>query len=102
MDGLNKEELLEEALFTRYLYHLGPSYSDFFMCPKINIEPINGDPRRHLIFGSALNYSGHHGGDYDKLTFSISDSNLSRITSDRRENKETYFAGRKRKAMPNF
>ncbi|MEQ6356887.1 hypothetical protein ABNX05_19850 [Lysinibacillus sp. M3] len=76
VDGLTKEELLEEALFTRYLYHLGPSYSDFFMCPKINIEPINGDPRRHLIFGSALNYLGHHGGDYDKLTFSISDSNL--------------------------
>lgn len=76
VDGLTKEELLEETLFTRYLYHLGPSYSDFFMCPKINIEPINGDPRRHLIFGSALNYSGHHGGDYDKLTFSISDSNL--------------------------
>ncbi|MEG0473133.1 MAG: hypothetical protein RR588_12440 [Solibacillus sp.] len=21
-------------------------------------------------------YSGHHGGDYDKLTFSVSDSNL--------------------------
>ena len=76
VDGLTKEKLLEEALFTRYLYHLGPSFSDFFMCPKIKIEPINGDPRRHLIFGSALNYSGHHGGDYDKLTFSISDSNL--------------------------
>ncbi len=76
VDGLTKEKLLEEALFTRYLYHLGPSYSDFFMCPKIKIEPINGDPRRHLIFSSALNYSGHHGGDYDKLTFSISDSNL--------------------------
>ncbi len=76
VDGLTKEKLLEEALFTRYLYHLGPSFSDFFMCPKIKIEPINGDPRRHLIFGSAINYSGHHGGDYDKLTFSISDSNL--------------------------
>ncbi|MEK4485428.1 hypothetical protein MHH81_07445 [Psychrobacillus sp. FSL H8-0484] len=76
VDGPTKEELLEEALFTRYLYHLGPSYSEFFDCPKINIEPIDGDPRRHLIFGSALNYSGHHGGDYDKLTFSVSDSNL--------------------------
>lgn len=75
-DGPTKEELLEEALFTRYLYHLGPSYSEFFSCPKIKIEPIDGDSRRHLIFGSALNYSGHHGGDYDKLTFSISDSNL--------------------------
>lgn len=76
VDGPTKEELLEEALFTRYLYHLGPSYSEFFMCPKIKIEPINEDPRRHLIFGSALNYSGHHGGDYDKLTFTVSDSNL--------------------------
>jgi len=76
VDGLTKEELLEEALFTRYLDHLGPSYSEFFMCPKIKIEPIDGDTRRHLIFGSALNYSGHHGGDYEKLTFSISDSNL--------------------------
>lgn len=76
LDGPTKEELLEEALFTRYLYILGPSYSDFFMCPKINIEPIDGDPRRHLVFASALNYSGHHGGDYDKLTFSVRDSNL--------------------------
>lgn len=76
LDGPTKEELLEEALFTRYLYHLGPSYSEFFMCPKIKIEPINGDPRRHIIFASALNYSGHHGGDYDKLTFSVKDSNL--------------------------
>ncbi|MEY9970728.1 hypothetical protein ABH966_001092 [Lysinibacillus sp. RC46] len=76
LDEATKEELLEEALFTRYLYHLGPSYSEFFMCPKIKIEPINGDPRRHLIFASALNYSGHHGGDYDKLTFSVRDSNL--------------------------
>ena len=76
VDGPTKEELLEEALFTRYLYQLGPSYSEFFMCPKIKIEPIDGDPRRHLIFASALNYSGHHGGDYDKLTFSVSDSNL--------------------------
>lgn len=75
VDGSTKEELLEEALFTRYLYHLGPSYSEFFICPKINIQPIDGDPRRHLIIGSALNYSGHHGGDYDQLTFSISDSN---------------------------
>ena len=76
VDGSTKEELLEEALFTRYLDHLGPSYSEFFMCPKIKIEPIDGDPRRHLIFASALNYSGHHGGDFDKLTFSVSDSNL--------------------------
>ena len=76
VDGLTKEELLEEALFARYLNHLGPSYSDFFMCPKIKIEPIDGDTRRHLIYGSALNYSAHHDGDFDKLTFSISDSNL--------------------------
>jgi hypothetical protein len=76
LNGPTKEELLEEALFTRYLYILGPSYSDFFMCPKIQIEPIDGDPRRHLIFASALNYSGHHSGDHDKLTFSVRDSNL--------------------------
>jgi len=76
VEGLTKEALLEEALFSRYLYYLGPSYSEFFMCAKINIEPIDGSPRRHLIYGSALNYSGHHGGDYDKLTFTISDSNL--------------------------
>lgn len=76
VDGPTKEELLEEALFTRYLYELGPSYAEFFMCPKIKIEPIDGDSRRHLVFASALNYSGHHGSDYDKLTFSISDSNL--------------------------
>ncbi|WP_180955291.1 hypothetical protein [Peribacillus deserti] len=76
LNGPTKEELLEEALFTRYLNILGPSYSDFFMCPKIQIEPIDGDPRRHLIFASALSYSGHHGGDYDKLSFSVRDSNL--------------------------
>ena len=79
LNGPTKEELLEEALFTRYLYILGPSYSDFFMCPKIKIESIDGDPRRHLIFASALNYSGHHGGDYDKLTFSVKDSNLEEL-----------------------
>jgi hypothetical protein len=76
LNGPTKEELLEEALFTRYLYYLGPSYDDFFMCPKIRIEPIDGDPRRHLIFASALNYSGHHGSNYDKLTFFVRDSNL--------------------------
>ncbi|AGK54315.1 hypothetical protein [Bacillus sp. 1NLA3E] len=76
LNGPTKEELLEEALFTRYLYTLGPSYSDFFMCPKIKIEPIDGDTRRHLIFASALNYSGHHDGDFDRLTFSVRDSNL--------------------------
>jgi hypothetical protein len=76
LDGPTKEELLEEALYTRYLNELGPSYSDFFMCPKIRIEPIDGDPRRHIIFASALNYSGHHGGDFDRLTFSVRDSNL--------------------------
>lgn len=76
LDGPTKEELLEEALFSRYLYLLGPTYSEYFMCPKIKIEPIDGDPRRHIIFASALNYSGHHGGDYNKLTFSVSDSNL--------------------------
>lgn len=75
-EGPTKEELLEEALYTRYLYLLGQKYSDFFMCPKIKIEPIDGDPRRHIIFASALTYSGHHGGDFDKLTFSIRDSNL--------------------------
>ncbi|GKV55788.1 hypothetical protein NCCP2222_17350 [Sporosarcina sp. NCCP-2222] len=74
--GPAKQELLEEALYTRYLYQLNPSYSDFIMCPKIHIVPIDGDTRRHLVFASALNYSGHHGGDYDKLTFSVSDSNL--------------------------
>lgn len=76
LDGPTKEELLEEALYTRYLNELGPPYSEFFMCPKIRIEPIDGDPRRHIIFASALNYSGHHGGDFDKLTFSVRDSNL--------------------------
>lgn len=76
LDGPTKEELLEEALFTRYLDLLGPAYTEFFMCPKIKIESIDGDPRRHLIDASALNYSGHHGGDYDKLTFSVSDSNI--------------------------
>ncbi|MFJ5772207.1 hypothetical protein [Psychrobacillus sp. NPDC093180] len=74
-DGLTKEELLEEALFSRYLDYLGPAFSEFFMCPKIQIEPIDGDPRRHIIYASALDYSGHHGGDYSKLTFYVSDSN---------------------------
>lgn len=75
-DGETKEKMLEEALYTRYLYLLGPDYSEFFLCPKIRIEPIDGDPRRHLIFGSALNYSGHHGGDFRKLNFSVKDSDL--------------------------
>ena len=50
LDGSTKEELLEEALFTRYLDHLGPSYSEFFMCPKIKIEPIDGDPQETSHF----------------------------------------------------
>lgn len=75
VDGLTKEELLEEALYTRYLNELDPSYAEYFMCPKIKIEPIDGDPRRHIVFASALNYSGHHGGDFNRLTFSVSDSN---------------------------
>lgn len=75
VEGPTKEELLEEALYTSYLNELDPSYSEYFMCPKITIEPIDGDPRRHRIFASALNYSGHHGGDYNRLTFSVSDSN---------------------------
>lgn len=79
LDGPTKEQLLEKALYTRYLNELGPSYSDFFMCPKIRIEPIDGDPRRHIIFASALNYSGHHDGDFDRLTFSVKDSNLSEL-----------------------
>ena len=43
------------------------------MCPKIKIEPIDGDPRRHLILASALKtiQDIHDGGDYDKLTFSV-------------------------------
>lgn len=39
VDGSTKEELLEEALFTRYLYHLGPAYSEFFMCPS-TLNPL--------------------------------------------------------------
>ncbi len=36
--GPTQEELLEETLYTRYYSYLDKTYSDFIMCPRINIE----------------------------------------------------------------
>jgi hypothetical protein len=48
-----------------------------FLCvQKSELNPLMGIQEDNLIFASALNYSGHHGSDYDKLTFSVRDSNL--------------------------
>ena len=31
------------------------------LCPRIEIERIEGDTRRHIVHASALNYGSHHG-----------------------------------------
>ncbi|MRX56604.1 hypothetical protein GJU41_21895 [Bacillus idriensis] len=70
-----KEELLEETLYSRYYPFLGKTYSDFILCPRVEIERINGDSRRHIIYASALNYDGHHGDvPYDKIYFFLIDT----------------------------
>lgn len=70
-----KEELLEETLYSRYYPFLDKTYSDFILCPRVEIERINGDIRRHIIYASALNYDGHHGDvPYDKINFFLSDT----------------------------
>ena len=76
VDGPSKDELLEETLYTRYYFsHLDKAYSDFFMCPKIDkIERINGDTRSHIVYASALSYSGHHYGNYDKINIIFTDT----------------------------
>ncbi|WP_456278709.1 hypothetical protein [Bacillus sp. AK128] len=76
VEGPPKQELLEEVIYTRYLTYLSEKdYSDFFMCPKIDhIERIKGDTRRHIVYASALNYGGHHGGNYDRLKIVLTDT----------------------------
>jgi hypothetical protein len=45
------------------------------MCPRIDkIERIEGDTRRHIVYASTLNYSGHHGGPYDKINITLTDT----------------------------
>ena len=45
------------------------------MCPRIgSIERIRGNTRRHLVTASALNYSGHHNGPYDRMIFTLIDT----------------------------
>lgn len=56
-NGVPKNELLEETLYTRYHSYLDQTYSDFILCPKIDkIERIEGDTRRHIVNAGALNY----------------------------------------------
>jgi hypothetical protein len=75
IDGPTKEELLEETLYSRYFSYLDKNYSDFIMCTRIdNIERIEGDTRRHIVYASALNYAGHHGGPYDKINITLTDT----------------------------
>ncbi|MGE6259756.1 hypothetical protein ACQKCU_18050 [Heyndrickxia sporothermodurans] len=74
-DGPSQEELLEETLYTRYYSYLEKTYSDFIMCPRINIERINGDKRRHIVNASALNYAAHHGDiPFDRIYITLTDS----------------------------
>jgi hypothetical protein len=75
VDGPSLEELLIETLYNRYYKYLGEDYFEYFMCPKIDrIERVRGDTRNHIIHASAVNYSGHHGGLYDKINFIVSDT----------------------------
>jgi len=73
--GAPKDELLEETLYTRYFSYLDKAYSVFIMCPKIDkVERINGDTRRHIIHASALDYSAHHGGPFDRIHITVIDT----------------------------
>jgi hypothetical protein len=74
-DGTTQEELLKETLYTRYYSYFYKTYSDFIMCPRINIERINGDKRRHIVHASALNYYAHHGDiPYDRIHITLTDT----------------------------
>ncbi|WP_449536310.1 hypothetical protein [Ferdinandcohnia sp. Marseille-Q9671] len=73
--GFSKNELLEETLYTRYLSYLDQKYSDFIVCPRIEIERIEGDTRRHIVYASALNYGSHHGDlPFDRIHFTLKDT----------------------------
>jgi hypothetical protein len=73
--GSSKNELLEETLYTRYLSYLDQKYSDFILCPRIEIERIEGDTRRHIVYASALNYGSHHGDlPFDRIHFTLKDT----------------------------
>jgi hypothetical protein len=73
--GSTQKELLEETLYTKYYSYLDKTYSDFIMCPRINIERINGDKRRHIVHASALNYVAHHGDiPYDRIHITLTDT----------------------------
>ena len=70
-----KNELLEETLYARYYSYLDQKYSDFILCPRIEIERIEGDTRRHIVNGSALNYGSHHGDiPFDRIHFTLTDT----------------------------
>ncbi|TKC19156.1 hypothetical protein [Robertmurraya kyonggiensis] len=73
--GAPKEELLEETLYQRYLTYVGDEFNDYILCPKIDkIVRIGGSTSRHIVYASALNYSGHHDGPYHTLRFSVTDT----------------------------
>jgi len=73
--GPPKEELLEETLYRRFFSVIENEFSDFILCPRIDsIERIRGNSRRHLVTASALNYSGHHDGPYDRIIFTVIDT----------------------------
>ncbi|RSD28686.1 hypothetical protein [Mesobacillus subterraneus] len=75
-NGIPKNELLEETLYSRYHSYLEQTYSDFILCPKIDkIERIDGDIRRHTVNASGLDYDGHHGDiPYDRIHFTLTDT----------------------------
>jgi len=74
-NGFPKNELLEETLYARYHSYLDQKYSDFILCPRIDIERIKGDTRRHIVYASALNYGSHHGDiPYDRIHFILTDT----------------------------
>ncbi|MFP3513143.1 hypothetical protein SB775_26860 [Peribacillus sp. SIMBA_075] len=74
-NGVPKNELLEETLYARYYSYLDQKYSDFILCPRIEIERIKGDTRRHIVYASALNYSSHHGDvPFDRIHFTLTDT----------------------------
>ena len=74
-DRVPENELLEETLYARYHTYIDQKYSDFILCPRIEVKRIKGDTRRHIAFASALNYGSHHSDiPYDRIHFTLTDT----------------------------
>jgi len=69
------EDLPKMNCLKKHYIHLGQEYSDFILCPRIEIERIEGDTRRHIVYASGLNYGSHQGDlPFDRIHFTLKDT----------------------------